>query len=51
MEIVNLIFDKLGMLVMLGVLGVEVWYYFIIPGLKEMDKRSPKKKREDEDSD
>lgn len=48
MEIVELIFDKLGMLAMLGVLAVEVWYYFIVPGIKEM--RSPKKERKDEDS-
>lgn len=48
-EIIDLVFDKLEMLVILGLIGAEVWYYFIIPGLREL-RDAEKKRNKNKDS-
>lgn len=38
MEIAEFIFSKLEALLFMGLLVVEVWFYFIVPGLRELKK-------------
>ena len=38
LEIAEFIFSKLEALLFMGLLVVEVWFYFIVPGLRELKK-------------
>lgn len=46
MEVAEFVMDQVWTLVATLIIGVEVWYYFIVPGIKSLRKS----KHKDEDS-
>lgn len=46
MEVAEFVMDQIWTLFAVLLIGVEAWYYFIVPGLKSLKKDKDKNKRD-----